>query len=185
MPCCFVALVALFTPGCAWCPSAFFPWVPLLPCCSGYRFAKPEIRPNFSGSHTFFLTATAKEPDRRLAFALLPIYILPLLRCCPDVDNQRQFLHLTYAFGGIQLGKVVGQSVHATIPKGNMGCDQYTAYFCCFLLAHANIVPCPLVSFFQVSLNNYEFKTTQNTFRDCRVHFSDNLSRNSCRYAWN
>ena len=81
--------------------------------------------------------------------------------------------------------KDVGQSVHATIPKGNMGCDQYTAYFCCFLLAHANIVPCPLVSFFQASLNNYEFKTTQNTFRDCRVHFSDNLSRNSCRYAWN
>ena len=103
MPCCFVAVVALFTPGCAWCPSAFFAWVPLLPFCSGYRFAKPEIRPNFSGSHTFFLTATAKEPDRRLPFALLPIYILPLLRCCPDVDSQRQFLHLTYAFGGIQL----------------------------------------------------------------------------------
>ena len=31
-----------------------------------------------------------------------------------------------------------------------------------------------------ISLKNSELKTTQNTFRDCRVRFSDNLSRNSC-----
>ena len=46
--------------------------------------------------------------------------------------------------------KVVGKNVHATIPKGNMGYDQYTVpdvpddcscrtYFCCFPLALANI----------------------------------------------
>ena len=29
----------------------------------------------------------------------------------------------------------------------------------------------PLMPFFQISLNNSELKTTQNTFRDCRVHF--------------
>ena len=40
--------------------------------------------------------------------------------------------------------KVVEKNVHATIPKGNMGYDQYA-------------VP--------------ELKTTHNTFRDCRVHF--------------
>ena len=40
-----------------------------------------------------------------------------------------------------------------------------------FLLAPANILPWPLVSFFQTSLNNSEFETTHNTFRDCRVPF--------------
>ena len=76
--------------------------------------------------------------------------------------------------------KVVGENVRATIPKGDMGYDQYTvpdtvsscrSYFCFFLLAPANIHPWPLVSFFQTSLKNSEFKTTHNTFRDCRVHF--------------
>ena len=85
--------------------------------------------------------------------------------------------------------KVVGENVRATIPKGDTGYDQYTvpdtvsscrSYFCFFLLAPANIHPWPLVSFFQTSLKNSEFKTTHNTFRDCRVHFSYNLSRNSC-----
>ena len=45
------------------------------------------------------------------------------------------------------LRKVVGKNVHATIPKGNMGYDQYTVpndcscgtYFCCFPLAITNI----------------------------------------------
>ena len=43
--------------------------------------------------------------------------------------------------------KVVGKNVHAKIPKGNMGYDQYTVpndcscrtYFCCFPLTLANI----------------------------------------------
>ena len=75
--------------------------------------------------------------------------------------------------------KVVGKNVHATIPKGNMGYDQYTVpndcscrtYFSCFPLALANICPWPLVPFFQFSLENRADKTTHNTFRDCRVHF--------------
>ena len=62
--------------------------------------------------------------------------------------------------------------MHATIPKGNMGYDQYTVpndgscptYFCCFPLAL-------LVPFFQFSLENRADKTTHNTFRDCYVHF--------------
>ena len=70
--------------------------------------------------------------------------------------------------------------VHATVPNGNMGYDQYTVpddcscrtYFCCFPLALTNIYPWPLVLFFQISLKNSELKTTHNsTYRDCRVHF--------------
>ena len=69
--------------------------------------------------------------------------------------------------------------MHATIPKGNMGYDQYTVpndcscrtYFSCFPLAFANMSPWPLLPFFQFSLENRADKTTHNTFRDCRVHF--------------
>ena len=75
--------------------------------------------------------------------------------------------------------KVVAKTVHTTIPKGNMGYDQYTCswhcscrtYFCCFPLALANIHPWPLLPFFEIYLKNSELKTTHNTFRDCRVHF--------------
>ena len=50
--------------------------------------------------------------------------------------------------------------MHATIPKGNMGYDQYTcswhcscrAYFFCFPLALANIRPCPLLPFCEIYL---------------------------------
>ena len=34
--------------------------------------------------------------------------------------------------------------------------------------------------FFQIFLKKSELKTTHNTFRDCRVQFSDNLSQNGC-----
>ena len=68
--------------------------------------------------------------------------------------------------------KVVGRNVNATIPKGNMGYNQYSVpwhcscrtYFCCFPLALANIRPWSLLSFFQISLKNSELKTTHNTF---------------------
>ena len=69
------------------------------------------------------------------------------------------------------------KNVHATIPRGDMGYDQYAVpdtscrtYFCFFPLAIANISPWPLVPFLQISLKNRELKTTPNTFRDCRVH---------------
>ena len=47
-------------------------------------------------------------------------------------------------------------------------------------LALSTTCPWPLVPFFQISLKNSELKTTHNTFRDCGMHFSDKLSRNSC-----
>ena len=63
--------------------------------------------------------------------------------------------------------KVVGRNVHATIPKGNMGYDQYTVLdtaavepTCFFVvvvllsLALANKCPRPLVQFFQISSKN-------------------------------
>ena len=62
--------------------------------------------------------------------------------------------------------------VHSYFEKGCrkncMGYDQYTCswhcscqtYFCCFPLALADIRPWSLVSFFEISLNNSELKTT-------------------------
>ena len=76
------------------------------------------------------------------------------------------------------------KNVHATIPKGNMGCDQQftvswhcscRTYFCCFPFALSNIRPRPLVPFFQICLINSQLKTTYNIFRT----LSDILSRNS------
>ena len=76
--------------------------------------------------------------------------------------------------------KVVGKNVHATIPKGNMGYDQYTVpddcscrtYFCCFPLALANTFPWPFVPILSNFFSKRELKTTHNAFKDCRVHFS-------------
>ena len=81
--------------------------------------------------------------------------------------------------------KGVGRNAHATIPKGNMGYDQYTVrndwscrtYFCCFPLVVTNICPWPPVPFFQISLKNSALKATHNTFWDCRVHFRQPFSK--------
>ena len=58
------------------------------------------------------------------------------------------------------------KNVHATIPKGSMGYDQYTVpddctcrtYFCCFPLALANTFPWPFVP---IISNFFEKKRTQ------------------------
>ena len=68
--------------------------------------------------------------------------------------------------------------VHATIPKGNLGYNQYT------VLDSVAVEP-TFVAFFKHSQtyvqiyvaealksSNSELKTTHNTFRDCRVRFS-------------
>ena len=63
--------------------------------------------------------------------------------------------------------KVVGKNVHATIPKGNMGYDQYTVpddcscrtYFCCFPLTVENTFPWPFVP---ILSNFFEEQRTQN-----------------------
>ena len=72
--------------------------------------------------------------------------------------------------------RVVGKNVHATIPKSNMGYDQYT-------VPHSTVAVEPtfvdflyhlqtyVLSFFQISLKNSELKTTHNTFRGCRMYF--------------
>ena len=93
------------------------------------------------------------------------------------IPNWNQIWPVTY----IELfrGKVFGKNVSATIPKGNMGYDQYTVpddcscriYFCSYPLALANICPWVLVPFFQISLKNSGLKTTHNTLWDCCVHF--------------
>ena len=63
----------------------------------------------------------------------------------------------TLSFPTVTSKKVVEKNVYAPIPKGNMGCNQYTvrndrscrSYFCCFPLALANICPWPPVQFTQ------------------------------------
>ena len=63
--------------------------------------------------------------------------------------------------------KVVGKNVHATIPKGNMGYDQYTVpddcscrtYFCCFPLALEKTFSWPFVP---ILSNFFEEQRTQN-----------------------
>jgi len=85
---------------------------------------------------------------------------------------------LTWLYTAISR-KVVGKNVHATIPKGNMGYDQYTVpddcscrtYICCFPLALANTFPWSFVPI-QISLKKRELKATHNAFQDCHVHFS-------------
>ena len=66
--------------------------------------------------------------------------------------------------------------MHATIPKGNMGYDQYTVpddcscrtYFCCFPLALANTFPWPFVP---ILSNFFEKQRTQN-HPQCLSRFS-------------
>ena len=79
------------------------------------------------------------------------------------------------------LEKGCRKNVHATIPKGNMGYDQYTLFlttvaveptfvaFFQLLQTHFHALSC---QFFQISLKKGELKTTYNAFQDCRVHFS-------------
>ena len=63
--------------------------------------------------------------------------------------------------------KVVAKNVHATIPKGKMGYDQYIVpddcscrnYFCCFPLALENTLPWPLVP---ILSNFFEEQETKN-----------------------
>ena len=89
--------------------------------------------------------------------------------------------------------KVFAKTVHATIPKGNMGYDQYTccwhcscrSYFCCVPLALANIYPWPLVPFFEICLKNSVLKTAHNTFRDCRVPFFRQPFSKQLYMSWN
>ena len=87
--------------------------------------------------------------------------------------------------------KVVGKNVHATIPKRNMGYDQYTfpdsvaveSKLCCFPLAVAHIRPWPFVPILSYVFE--EQRTENHTQYPSRLSrrctFSDNLSRNSCK----
>ena len=83
------------------------------------------------------------------------------------------------------------KNVHATIPKGDMGYNQYTVFFwhcscrtyvCCFSLALANILPWSLVH----DSNFFEKQWTQNHPQNLSglshaLNFPDNLSWNSCK----
>ena len=102
-------------------------------------------------------------------------YFCYILLALPDskIDTTKKVYIYSYFEKGWRI------NVHATIPKGNMGYDQYTVsddcscqtYFCCFPLALANTLPRPLGPILSNFFKNSELKTTHNAFRDCRVHF--------------
>ena len=106
-----------------------------------------------------------------------------------SVYNSYILWYLVSTFGHTAISrKVVGKIVHSTIPKGNMGYDQYTVpddcscrtYICCFPLALANTFPWP---FLPILSNFFEKKRTQNhpqCLSGLSRTFPDNLSRNSC-----
>ena len=89
---------------------------------------------------------------------------------------------------GIQLFREMlsEKNVHATIPKGNMGYEQYTSwhrscriYFVAFLYHSQTYVHMFLVPLFQISLWTVNSKPPTIPFGVVACTFSDNLSRNS------
>ena len=74
--------------------------------------------------------------------------------------------------------KVVGKNAQATIPKGNMGYDQYTVpeivavepVFVAFLTSTHKQTSMASRANLSNFLKSSELKTTHNTFRDCFVH---------------
>ena len=85
--------------------------------------------------------------------------------------------------------KVVGKSVHATIPKGSMGYEQYavpdtvavepTLLLSFSTLKHMSMASRAILSnFFERTVNS---KPPTISFGIVACTFSDNLSRNSCR----
>ena len=91
-----------------------------------------------------------------------------------QTSNPIRFLHRTNAVCTAISREVVGKNMHATIPKGNMGYDQYTVpddcscrtYFCCFPLALGNTFPWPFVP---ILSNFFEKQRTQTPTMPLRI----------------
>ena len=81
--------------------------------------------------------------------------------------------------------KVVGKNVHATTPKGNMGCDQYTVPNDCSCRTHLGCFPLELANICWCHSFKFLWKTGQTKpptipFGIVACTFSDNRSQNSC-----
>ena len=93
----------------------------------------------------FFAFSPSEEPCPRLKNKSIYEIIMMMMMVVVNIS----FLKLNTAISR----KVVGESVHPTIPKGNMGYDRYTVpddcscrtYFFCFPLALANTFSWPFV----------------------------------------
>ena len=112
--------------------------------------------------------------SKKREFNFKVVFSLPSPSPSPSPSSM---LKLPILIGGVSVSialpytaisrKVVGKNVHATIPKGNMGYDQYTVpddcscrtYFCCFPLALENALPWPLVT---ILSKFFEEQRTQN-----------------------
>ena len=122
--------------------------------------------------------------------------------CCSIMYVGLQYLRVTwvlrveayntYVYTAV-LRKVVRRNVHATIPKGNMGYDQYTVrkdwscrtYFCCFnsfsTCKHNYVSGLPYHSF-KFLWRTVPTKPPTIPFGIVACTFCDNVSRNSCIY---
>ena len=87
------------------------------------------------------------------------------------------------------------KNVHATIPKGNMGYDQYTVsddctcwiYFGCFPLALANTVPRPFTHFTHLKPPTMPFGIVACTFSDTFLEIAacmDHLWKDERQIPW-
>ena len=122
---------------------------------------------------------------RSIVWSLLCYCLRARDHCCVLCDVTRDLLFTWYTAIS---RKVVGKNVHATIPKGNMGYEQYTApdtvaveYTFASFLYHSQT--------YDHGLSCYSFKFLWRTvnskpptipFGIVACTFSDNLSRNSC-----
>ena len=101
---------------------------------------------------------------------LTKLSVSPSVRPSTLYVSQREMSHLlSRSPRHIQLfrERLSEKNVHMTIPKGNMGYDQYTVpddcscrtYFCCFHVALADTFPWPFVP---ILSNFFEKKRNQN-----------------------
>ena len=157
--------------------------------CAWYLHCIPSPKP------TVLPVTTLKN-----RFSLFSV-IFPELSTTRTSDNSNFFWRTSLRVIGnrpytVISRKVVGKNVHVTIPKGNLGYDQYVVpndcscrtYFCCFPLALANITSqtsrAILSNFFEEQCRS---KLLKIPFGIVARSFSDNLSRNSCilKYGFN
>ena len=116
-------------------------------------------RPRGSVQYNFF------SPEERNAFVLDHLNGRRDVTCKPAIPLGLYTELMRY----LQLfrERLSEKKVHATIPKGNMGYDQYTVpdycscrtYFCCFPLALGNTFPWPFVP---ILSDFFEKQRTQN-----------------------
>ena len=118
------------------------------------------------------INALVQSIDRSLHLICKNLFKYPLPAVSRFASRGEQWLQVCYIYSYFEKG--CRKNVHATIPKGNMGYDQYNVsddYTCpptfvAFLKHFQTHFHSLLYQFFQFSLKNRELKTTHNAFRE-------------------